>query len=95
MMMNKTLPNWLCTYADFETVLPVYLDRLKVFEMSKAQTFPQYLRPSDRKSEPIFRRADILNWIRDTYFDFFPDQVAEVEASDFATNIKKATPNAK
>jgi hypothetical protein len=81
--MTKFQPQ-LCAYADFESLLPIPISRDKIIQMSKSGNFPPFIRPANQKSEPVFRKEDILDWIRHTYSDFLPACVAEVEKSDFA-----------
>ena len=87
--MSRLLSTTLCIYANFEFLLPVPVTRAKILQMSRNAKFPAYIRPSDRKSEPVFRREDVLNWIRDTYSEFFPARVAEIMKTGFApTQVK-------
>ena len=81
--MSKTLCAELCVFANFESLLPVPITREKILHMSRKSKFPAYIRPSDRKSEPVFRREDVLNWIADTYSEFFPTHVAGILKTGF------------
>ena len=82
--MSRRPSTALCIYANFVSLLPVPITRAKILQMSRNAKFPAYIRPSDRKSEPVFRRVDVLNWIADTYSEFFPTHVAEIMKTGFA-----------
>lgn len=83
-MMNKRRPSQkYCTYNEFYELLPVFFARNKVLQMAQRGQFPPYFRPGDRKSEPLFDRVEVHEWIKAKFSKFFPEEVSALVRSDF------------
>ena len=91
--MSDILPSQLCTFADFAVHLPVPIARRHYLRLSEIGRAPKYTRPAGRKSEPLFRREEVVDWFRRTYGDLLPERVAEF--AKVFTNSAKSAPRAR
>jgi hypothetical protein len=61
----------------------VPISRRQLLRLSDLKKFAPYVRPAGRKSEPVFRRSDVIESIRSIFGDLLPDAIAEIERSGF------------
>jgi len=77
-MRSKQVLPVFWSFADFEEVLPIATPLNRLVSMARVGRFPMFVRPSGRKSAPLWRRDEVLSWIVRTYSNIVPEMVTAI-----------------
>ena len=78
------------TFAEIRAVMPTVLDwnEAALMKLGRQSRSPlKFVRVSNRKSQPLWRRSDLLRWFSHTYRNA-PELVAEFESKLAAKKVK-------
>jgi len=96
MPKNKIkIPPELCVYADIADLPLMPPTRRRALKASDDGLFCAYIRLHGPYSEPVWKRADIMTWLREKFGKLLPDVIKEIELSGALVPPPKSKPKPK
>ena len=72
-VLNPMTSSDLVTYSELAPLLPIKIEKARLLRLSAVGKFPPYTRV-ERKGEPFFNRAAVVEWIRQKFDDVLPQE---------------------